>query len=103
MFCRIRVKCCFNAARKEPSQRFVSSFSVNAYFEHDLFEVLLVELPELAEAEFAEVGEEDPPLLLDLALHVHHLLLGGGEPQGLHGGQQILNCHISRQKIVIPF
>lgn len=91
MFCRIRVKCCFNAARKEPSQRFVSSFSVNAYFEHDLFEVLLVELPELAEAEFAEVGEEDPPLLLDLALHVHHLLLRGRQTQGLHGGQQVLS------------
>ena len=46
-----------------------------------LAEVLLVKLSEFSQAELAEVREEDPPLLLDLALHVHHLLLRGGETQ----------------------
>ena len=64
---------------------------INAHLEQLLVEVLVIELPELAEAEFAEVGEEDPALLLDLALHVHHLLLRGRQTQGLHGRQQVLS------------
>ena len=64
---------------------------INAHLEQLLVEVLVIELPEFAEAEFAEVREEDPPLLLDLALHVHHLLLRGRQTQGLHGGQQVLS------------
>ena len=64
--------------------------SINAYFEHDLFEILLVELPELAEAEFAEVREEDPTLPLHLTLHVNYFLLCWGYTKGVQGLQQIL-------------
>ena len=64
---------------------------MNDHLEQLLVEVLVIELPELAETEFAEVREEDPPLPLDLALHVHHLLLRGRQTQGLHGGQQVLS------------
>lgn len=60
------------------------------YLKHDLSEILLVKLSELSETELAEVWKEDPAFLLDLALHVHNLLLRGGEPERLHGRQQVL-------------
>ena len=60
------------------------------YLKHDLSEILLVKLSEFSETELAEVWEKDPAFLLDLALHVHHLLLRGGEPERLHGRQQVL-------------
>ena len=59
-----------------------------------LAEVLLVKLSEFSQAELAEVREEDPPLLLDLALHVHHLLLGGGDAEGVEGLQEILRSKV---------
>ena len=58
---------------------------LSSYLKHYLSEVLLVKLTEFSQAELAEVREEDPPLLLDLALHVHHLLLGGGDAEGVQG------------------
>ena len=61
------------------------------YLEHDLSEILLVKLSELSETELAEVWEKDPAFLLNLALHVHNLLLRGGEAEGLHGRQQVLS------------
>ena len=61
------------------------------YLEHDLSEIFLVKLSKLSETELTEVWEEDPAFLLDLALHVHHLLLRGGETQRLHGWQQVLS------------
>ena len=64
------------------------------YLEHDLSEIFLVKLSKLSETELTEVWEEDPAFLLDLALHVHHLLLRGGETQRLHGWQQVLKWHI---------
>ena len=63
---------------------------LNSHLEQFLLEILLIELPELPETQLAEVREEDPPLLLHLALHVHHLLLCGGQTEGLHGRQQVL-------------
>ena len=59
--------------------------------EHNLSEVFLVELSEFPETKFAKVRKEDSSFLLNLALHVDHLLLRGGQPQGLHGGQQVLS------------
>ena len=61
------------------------------YLEQLLPEGFLVELSEFPETKFAKVREEDSSFLLHLALHVDHLLLCGGQPQGLHGGQQVLN------------
>ena len=55
------------------------------HLEHDLSEILFIKLSELSETKFAEVREEDSAFLLDLALHVHHLLLAGGEAERLHG------------------
>ena len=63
---------------------------INAHLEQLLVEVLVIELPELAEAELAEVGEEDPALPLDLALHVHHLLLRGADAERVQSLQQVL-------------
>ena len=60
------------------------------YLEQLLPKVFLVELSEFSETKFTKVREEDSSFLLYLALHVDHLLLGGGEPQGLHGSQQVL-------------
>ena len=62
----------------------------NTHLEQLLVEVLVIELPELAEAELAEVGEEDPALPLDLALHVHHLLLRGADAERVQRLQQVL-------------
>ena len=70
---------------------------MHTYLEHNLSEVLLVKLPEFSETKFTKVREEDSSFLLHLALHVDHLLLGGGQPQGLHGGQQVLNMSTSSQ------
>ena len=70
---------------------------MDAYLEHNLSEVLLVKLPEFSETKFTKVREEDSSFLLHLALHIDHLLLGGGQPQGLHGGQQVLNMSTSSQ------
>ena len=77
------------------------------YLEHNLSEVFLVELSEFPETKLAKVREEDSSFLFHLALHVDNcnklldvlnplicvltLLLRGGQPQGLHGGQQVLN------------
>ena len=63
---------------------------MDAYLEHNLSEVLLVKLPEFSETKFTKVREEDSSFLLHLALHVHNLLLCGGQTQGLHGSQQVL-------------
>ena len=68
---------------------------MNDHLEQLLVEVLVIELPELAETEFAEVREEDPPLPLDLALHVHHLLLRGADAQRVERLQQVLRTIIS--------
>ena len=65
------------------------------YLEHDLSEILLVKLSELSETELAEVWEEDSPLLLHLALHVHHLLLRGADAEGVERLQQVLRTIIS--------
>ena len=64
------------------------------YLEHDLSEILLVKLSKLSETELTEVWEEDPAFLLDLALHVHHLLLGGGDAEGVEGLQEILRSKV---------
>ena len=77
------------------------------YLEQLLPKGFLVELSEFPETKFAKVREEDSSFLLHLALHVDNcnklldvlnplicvltLLLRGGQPQGLHGGQQVLN------------
>ena len=68
---------------------------MNDHLEQLLVEVLVIELPELAETELAEVREEDPPLPLDLALHVHHLLLRGADAEGVERLQQVLRTIIS--------
>ena len=68
---------------------------MNDHLEQLLVEVLVIELPELAETEFAEVREEDPALPLDLALHVHHLLLRGADAQRVERLQQVLRTIIS--------
>ena len=68
---------------------------MNDHLEQLLVEVLVIELPELAKTEFAEVREEDPALPLDLALHVHHLLLRGADAEGVERLQQVLRTIIS--------
>ena len=68
---------------------------MNDHLEQLLVEVLVIELPELAKTEFAEVREEDPALPLDLALHVHHLLLRGADAQRVERLQQVLRTIIS--------
>ena len=70
---------------------FIRLDSRHAYLEHNLSEVFLVELSEFSETKFTKVREEDSSFLLHLALHIHTLLLRGGQTQGLHGGQQVLN------------
>ena len=57
------------------------------YLEQFLPKVFLVELSEFPETKFAKVREEDSSFLLHLTLHVDHLLLGGGDPQGVEGLQ----------------
>ena len=61
-----------------------------------LFEILFIKLSKLPETKLAEVGEEDPALLLHLTLHVHHLLLGRRKAQRFHCSKQILNKTGSR-------
>ena len=73
---------------------------INAHLEQLLVEVLVIELPELAEAELAEVGEEDPALPLDLALHVHHLLLRGADAERVQRLQQVLAAQSKARTII---
>ena len=63
---------------------------LRTYLKQLLFEVLFIKLPKLPETQFAEVREEDLALLLHLTLHVHHLLLRGGETKRFHRRQKVL-------------
>ena len=56
-----------------------------------MLEVLFIKLPKLPETKLAEVREEYLALLLHLILHVHHLLLFGGDAQGVQGNCQVLH------------
>ena len=56
--------------------------------------MIFIKLSKFSQREFAEIWEENFPFFLHLILHVDDLLLGGGDPEGVKGGHQILQVKI---------
>lgn len=62
----------------------------NTHFEHNLWELLLIFLPELFKDHGTELREVDEPVPGDGVGHVNHLLLHHVQAEAHQGRQQIL-------------
>ena len=79
-----------------------SDFQAQNYLEQFLPKHFVIKLPKLPLTEFTKIWEENFPLFLHLALHVDHLLLGGGDAERVQRLQQVLHTlNVQRRQLRI--